>query len=491
MRTLADACGLNVATLYHYFPSKTDLVRAVIEERGYFALLADDGAVAFDLDQPIEDRLVEFLAFLSAAALAEEAPGRLLLGEGLRQEATAAVHRHRAAGRHRRGHGPLAGRRASPTCPATRRSGAGSCATCSWPGWSRAWPAAPGTIEDDRSLGPGGGDRPARALMLDDPVRGAPRRGLLAGRRGPRRPAGRDRRSSPRTSSPSPATSSGRVSRRGPRPTSRRRRMAPAVQRLLDAGSTLVGRSHTSQMAYSLSGRDTPSGGPVNPAAPDHDTGRIVQRQRRRRRRRPGRPRPGHRHPRLHPGAGLVRRDLRLAPDAWPGAARRRPPAGPQPRHRRHARPGPGAAPTLGRGAGGHDLRRRGAAPGSCWPPRPSPSSTPRSGTRSWPRPRSSQPTDSVDLAPDGLTLTDLTLVVRDVQGPEFAAAHRAWIETHQPTFLPAVAERIAHALAVTPEAHAAAEPRAGRPPGAPRRRARARRRGGRAPGRPARRPER
>ena len=66
-------------------------------------------------------------------------------------------------------------------------------------------------------------------------------------------------------------------------------------------------------------------------------------------------------------------------------------------------------------------------------------------------------PTDSVDLAPGGMDLLALTTVVRDVQGPEFAAVHRAWIETERPTFVPGVAERIAHALAVTPEAHTAA----------------------------------
>ncbi len=43
--------------------------------------------------------------------------------------------------------------------------------------------------------------------------------------------------------------------------------------RLLDAGATLVGRAHTSEMAYSLSGRDNPYGMPVNPAAPDRDPG--------------------------------------------------------------------------------------------------------------------------------------------------------------------------------------------------------------------------
>jgi len=89
MRRLATACGLNVATLYHYFPSKTDLVRTVIEERGYFVLLGSEDAVSFDLDLPLESRLVEFLAFLSAAMLAEEVHVRLLLNESLRREPTA------------------------------------------------------------------------------------------------------------------------------------------------------------------------------------------------------------------------------------------------------------------------------------------------------------------------------------------------------------------------------------------------------------------
>jgi AcrR family transcriptional regulator len=89
MRRLATACGLNVATLYHYFPSKTELVRAVIEERGYFDLLVGEDAVEFDLSLAVEDRLAGFLSFLSAAALAEEAPARLLLGESLRRETTA------------------------------------------------------------------------------------------------------------------------------------------------------------------------------------------------------------------------------------------------------------------------------------------------------------------------------------------------------------------------------------------------------------------
>ena len=36
MRDLASAAGLNVASLYHYFPSKRELLEAVLVERGYF-----------------------------------------------------------------------------------------------------------------------------------------------------------------------------------------------------------------------------------------------------------------------------------------------------------------------------------------------------------------------------------------------------------------------------------------------------------------------
>ena len=34
MRDLAGAAGLNVASLYHYFPSKRDLLEAVLVEQG-------------------------------------------------------------------------------------------------------------------------------------------------------------------------------------------------------------------------------------------------------------------------------------------------------------------------------------------------------------------------------------------------------------------------------------------------------------------------
>ena len=43
MRSLAGACELNVATLYHYFPSKADVFRAVIEERGFAERFRTEG----------------------------------------------------------------------------------------------------------------------------------------------------------------------------------------------------------------------------------------------------------------------------------------------------------------------------------------------------------------------------------------------------------------------------------------------------------------
>lgn len=48
---------------------------------------------------------------------------------------------------------------------------------------------------------------------------------------------------------------------------------APAVDRLLDAGARLVGKTHMDEMAYSLLGANAHYGTPVNPAAPDRHPG--------------------------------------------------------------------------------------------------------------------------------------------------------------------------------------------------------------------------
>jgi AcrR family transcriptional regulator len=88
MRQLAAACGLNVATIYHYFPSKADLLRSVMEERRYGERLSSEAPV-LDLAVPPRERLVGLLEWLWDNALAEEAVWRLLVGEALRGEEAA------------------------------------------------------------------------------------------------------------------------------------------------------------------------------------------------------------------------------------------------------------------------------------------------------------------------------------------------------------------------------------------------------------------
>lgn len=89
MRQLAGACDINVATLYHYFPSKSDLLRAVIEERGY----------GEDLESMVEPpvarrgnpaaRLADLLSYVAGEAMEAEAVWRLFLGEAVHSDADA------------------------------------------------------------------------------------------------------------------------------------------------------------------------------------------------------------------------------------------------------------------------------------------------------------------------------------------------------------------------------------------------------------------
>jgi amidase len=52
-----------------------------------------------------------------------------------------------------------------------------------------------------------------------------------------------------------------------------KRQTAPAIQRLLDAGAELVGKAHTNEMAYSMSGKNAHYGTPRNGGAPDRIPG--------------------------------------------------------------------------------------------------------------------------------------------------------------------------------------------------------------------------
>jgi amidase len=48
---------------------------------------------------------------------------------------------------------------------------------------------------------------------------------------------------------------------------------APIVKALLDAGAIFVGKTHTDELAFSMTGRNAHFGSPINPAAPDRLTG--------------------------------------------------------------------------------------------------------------------------------------------------------------------------------------------------------------------------
>jgi AcrR family transcriptional regulator len=86
MRDLASAAGLNVASLYHYFPSKRDLLEAVLVEHGFFPVQARsesrDGRTA---DSPLEVLLSEILVSMFEV----EDFIRLMVGEAIRAESTA------------------------------------------------------------------------------------------------------------------------------------------------------------------------------------------------------------------------------------------------------------------------------------------------------------------------------------------------------------------------------------------------------------------
>jgi len=92
MRSLATACNLNVAALYHYFPSKADLLRTVIEERRYGLRLQDLPAI--DTTLAPRERLAALILAVSEGVRDEEQIWRLLLGEALRGDPTATAVGH-------------------------------------------------------------------------------------------------------------------------------------------------------------------------------------------------------------------------------------------------------------------------------------------------------------------------------------------------------------------------------------------------------------
>jgi AcrR family transcriptional regulator len=87
MRDLAAAAELNVASLYHYFPSKRELLEAVLIERGYLPVWAD-GPVP-DPDLSAETKFAEVLTDILVSMFEVEDFVRLMAGEAMRGEETA------------------------------------------------------------------------------------------------------------------------------------------------------------------------------------------------------------------------------------------------------------------------------------------------------------------------------------------------------------------------------------------------------------------
>ena len=87
MRDLAGAIGLNVASLYHYFPSKQDLLVAVLAERGFLDELAITAPTPGDRTPTIE--LADLLNEILQSMLEVEDFIRLMLGEVMRNDETA------------------------------------------------------------------------------------------------------------------------------------------------------------------------------------------------------------------------------------------------------------------------------------------------------------------------------------------------------------------------------------------------------------------
>jgi AcrR family transcriptional regulator len=88
MRDLAAAAGMNVASLYHYFPSKQELLAAVIEQSGHADVLSGQPPpVPEGVSE--EEAIAALLWHSWEAMLGVEGYVRVMIGEALRHEAAA------------------------------------------------------------------------------------------------------------------------------------------------------------------------------------------------------------------------------------------------------------------------------------------------------------------------------------------------------------------------------------------------------------------
>jgi AcrR family transcriptional regulator len=85
MRSLAAVCGLNVATLYHYFPSKTDLVSAAIAHGRLDSLF--EAPFPAGLTGSVDDRLGALLESLCLTMIEDDRFWRAVLAEAIHGDA--------------------------------------------------------------------------------------------------------------------------------------------------------------------------------------------------------------------------------------------------------------------------------------------------------------------------------------------------------------------------------------------------------------------
>jgi AcrR family transcriptional regulator len=87
MRDLASAAGLNVASLYHYFPSKRDLLESVLAEQGFMPDRAGEPEV--DIALVGGSTLAQLIADIIVSMIKVEDFVRLMVGEAIRGDHTA------------------------------------------------------------------------------------------------------------------------------------------------------------------------------------------------------------------------------------------------------------------------------------------------------------------------------------------------------------------------------------------------------------------
>ena len=87
MRDLASAAGLNVASLYHYFPSKRDLLEAVLVEQGFLPVRAVHSLP--DAEALEGSTLAAMLADIIVSMFQVDDFVRLMVGEAIRGDETA------------------------------------------------------------------------------------------------------------------------------------------------------------------------------------------------------------------------------------------------------------------------------------------------------------------------------------------------------------------------------------------------------------------